>query len=260
MNRKDRSPLKDKPLRLPGQSLLEEQEKLLENALEGPSLLALFMVVLAGLEWWRDYTNMKTSPVLFSIVAAGTVLYAIFRIRRALPKLRNLRLGLEGERVVGQFLERCREQGFVVFHDVVGSGFNIDHVLVGPAGVFAIETKTWSKPTSGRPCIEFDGEFIKRVGVTPDRDPVIQAKAQASWLRSVLQETTGKSFPVHPVIVFPGWFIENTNNSFKSIWVLEPKALPAFLSKEPTRLPQEAVNMASYHLSRLIRVHESAGR
>lgn len=260
MSKTVRSPLKDKPLRLPGQSLLEEREKLVENAFESPLLLALFAVVLAGLECWRDYTNMKPNPILFTIVAAGAVFYAIFRVLRALPKLRNLRLGLEGERVVGQFLERCREQGFIVFHDVVGSGFNVDHVLVGPAGVFAIETKTWSKPTSGRPCIEFDGEFIKRGGVAPDRDPVVQAKAQASWLRSVLQETTGKSFPVHPVIVFPGWFIENTNSSLKSIWVLEPKALPAFLSKEPVRLPSEDVKLASYHLSRLIRVHENSAR
>lgn len=260
MRKKDRSPLKDKPLRLPGQSLLEEREKLLENAFESPLLLALFSVVLAGLEWWRHYANMKPNPIVFTMFAVGTVLYAAFRIYRALPKLRNLRLGLEGERAVGQFLERCREQGFVVFHDVVGSGFNVDHVLVGPTGVYAIETKTWSKPTSGRACIEFDGDAIKRAGIAPDRDPVVQAKAQASWLRSVLQETTGKSFPVHPVIVFPGWFIENTNNSFKSIWVLEPKALPAFLSKEPTRLPVEDVKLASYHLSRLIRVHENTER
>lgn len=38
---------------------------------------------------------------------------------------------MEGERAVGQFLEQLREQGFHVFHDVVGTGFNVDHVLVG---------------------------------------------------------------------------------------------------------------------------------
>lgn len=45
----------------------------------------------------------------------------------------------------------------------------------------------------------------------------------------------------------------NTAGSFKEVWVLEPKALRAFLSKEPVRLSSEDVKLASFHLSRFIR-------
>jgi hypothetical protein len=45
----DRSPLKDKPLRLPGQSLLEERTKLWDDKLEPWLVLALFMAVMAGI-------------------------------------------------------------------------------------------------------------------------------------------------------------------------------------------------------------------
>jgi hypothetical protein len=61
--------------------------------------------------------------------------------------MRTLRQGIEGEKAVGQFLERLREQRYQVFHDLVGDGFNVDHVLIGPAGVFTIETKTSSPST-----------------------------------------------------------------------------------------------------------------
>jgi hypothetical protein len=256
MQPKTRSPLKDKPLRLPGQSVSEERENLLEDAVGQPLTLAAFMVVMAGMEWWRMYTNMKPNPIVFSLAAVIGVIYALYRVRRALPKLRNLRQGMEGERAVGQFLERLREHGFQVFHDVVGTGFNVDHVLVGPAGVFTIETKTWSKPISGKCQLTFDGETIRAGSLAPDRDPVVQGKAQAAWLKALLLESTGKSMEVRPVIVFPGWFVANSTGTFKDIWVLEPKALPTFLNNEPNRLSHEDVKLASYHLSRLIRSTE----
>lgn len=142
MTPKTRSPLKDRPLRVPGQSVSEEREELLENTVAQPLMLALFLSLLAGLEWSRLYFNIKPSPIIYSIAAVMGVAYASFRIWRNIPKLRSLRQAMEGERVVGQFLERLRQHGFQVFHDVVGDGFNVDHVLIGPPGVFTVETKT----------------------------------------------------------------------------------------------------------------------
>lgn len=184
-----RSPLKDKPLRVPGQSVSEEREELLENTVAQPLMLALFLLLLAGLEWYRLYFNMKPSPAIFSIAAAGGIAYATYRIWRNLPKLRNLRQAMEGERVVGQFLERLRQDGFQVFHDVVAEGFNVDHVLIGPPGVFTVETKTWSKPASGNAQVVLDGETLKIGSFAPDRDPIVQARAQASWLKQLLLES-----------------------------------------------------------------------
>jgi hypothetical protein len=257
MVEKTRSPLKDKPLRLPGQSIQEEREDIIEDAVGQPLMLALFFVLIAGLEWWRVYSGMKPNPIVFTGVAVLLVLYAAFRISRAIPKLRNLNQALDGERAVGQFLERLRERGFQVFHDVVGGGFNVDHILIGPAGVFTIETKTWSKPRFGPPEIVFDGETLRAGGYEPDRNPVVQAKAQAGWLRSLLQESTGKDFVVRPAVVFPGWYIKNSPGSFRDVWVLEPKALPGFLDNEPERLSREDIKMASFHLGRFIRVEQA---
>lgn len=112
--------------------------------------------------------------------------------------------------------------------------FNVDHVIIGPAGAFTIETKTWNKPGKGSPKITFDGETLLAAGWDPDRNPVIQAKAQASWLQRLLAESTGKTLPVKPVILFPGWYIEDSRQSRKELWVLEPKALAKFLENAPS--------------------------
>ena len=241
---------------MPGQSLSEEREEVIENSVGQPLLLALFLMLVAALEWWRVYTGMKPNPTVFTIAAAIGIGYAGLRIWFAAPKLRALRQGLEGEKAVGQYLERLRGSGYQVFHDIVGATFNIDHVIVGPSGVFTIETKTWSKPADGDAQINFDGETVRVGSYEPERDPVTQAKAQAGWLRELLYESTGRKFEVRPVIVFPGWFVVNSKSSFRDIWVLEPKALPPFLANEPLRLPAEDVKLVSFHLSRLIRSTE----
>lgn len=186
-----------------------------------------------------------------------TVLTA-WRIWRVIPQLKNLRQARDGERVVGQFLERLREDGYQVFHDVVGNGFNIDHLIIGRTGVYTIETKTWSKPIKGRPEIIFDGERVLAGKQSPDRDPIIQAKAQAGWIRALIQESAGKKTFVRPVVVFPGWFISASTGALKEIWVLEPKALPTFLSNEPERLSEEDVRLFSFHVSRSIRASQKS--
>lgn len=153
-------------------------------------------------------------------------------------------------------LEGLRGQGYAVFHDLVDDDFNLDHVIIGPAGAFTIETKTWSKPAKGSPKISFDGTTLRAAGWEPDRDPVVQAKAQASWLQRLLGEITDKAVPVRPVIVFPGWFVEDSRAGRKDLWVLEPKALSAFLANEPAVLAPEDVKLASLQLWRLIRGRE----
>lgn len=251
-----RSPLKDKPLRVPGQSVEDARRRLIEDRIEPPLLTAVLLSVLAAMEWWREYRAVEPSPVLFSFVAACGIGFAAWRVWKSRPRLRALRQALDGERAIGQYLELLGQRGYRVFHDLLGSGFNVDHVLIGPAGIFTIETKTWSKPRRGEARIGFDGHRVRVGSREPDERVVVQARAQANWMRELLAESTGRRFAVRPVVLFPGWFIEQSPGSTSEIWVLNPKALPEFLSRQSTALRPEEVQLASYHLSRFIRAKE----
>ena len=114
-----------------------------------PLLLALFMVVMTGLEWWRYAWSLQPNPLFYTITSILVIGYAAVRVHRTNRKLRDLKLGRDGERAVAQYLEWFRTAGCFVFHDVPNDGANIDHVLVGPRGIFTIETKTLSKPAAG---------------------------------------------------------------------------------------------------------------
>lgn len=251
-----RSPLKDKPLRTPGQGLDEQRRKLLEDKLETWLLLAAFMVILAGLEWARYFLPLPPRPWIATTFAVLFVGFAAWRFVRIRPQVRQLRQGAEGEKAVGQFLDSLRADGYQVFHDVQADGFNLDHVLIGPAGVFTIETKTWSKPVKGDARIRFDGERVLVAGQETERNVVGQALGQAGWLKRLLAESTGRPFHVHPVVVFPGWYVEAAPGSQAQVWVMEPKGFPAFLARQARSLADEDIKMSAFHLSRYIRVRQ----
>lgn len=256
MSQKSRSPLKDKPLRLPGQSLQEQRQDLWDDKFLPSYLVAVLFAIMAALEWFRYFRSDPPRPVLMTAVAGIAITFVLCRFFRLRPQMLRLKQGMDGERAVGQFLERLREQGYQVLHDVPGDGFNLDHVCIGPGGAFTVETKTWSKPSSGNARIQFDGQRLLVNGHEPERDVVAQAQAQATWLARTLQESTGRSIPVQPVVVFPGWFVEASPGAHKSVWVMEPKGLPAFLANEPARLLPEEVKLAAFHLSRYVRTYE----
>ena len=203
----------------------------------------MFAVLVAVLEWWRYYHPVAPSPRVYSCGASLVIVYALFRVYRSLPRVRALKLGRDGEKAVGQFLEGLRERGYRVFHDIIDGEFNIDHVLIGPAGIFTIETKTYSKPRRDARVV-FDGERILIDGLKPARDLT---------LRRTLAESTGRQFAVKSVIVFPGWYVEYSGQNNKALWVLEPKMLPTFLDHESLMLSTEDIHLASFHLSRFVR-------
>ncbi len=206
---------------------------------------------LAAMEWLGSLTHSPRRPVLFSIMAAVAVAVATWRIWDIRKRVQQLKLGRDGERVVGQFLERLRDGGAQVFHDVPGGGFNLDHVVISPHGLYAVETKTLSKPWP-KATITVEGDSLRVAGHIPDRNPIKQVTAAARWLECLLEQSTGKRFSVRGVVVFPGWFVEQRSER-GPVWVLEPKMLPGFIEQEPPTIAPGDVALASYHLSRYVR-------
>jgi hypothetical protein len=81
---------------------------------------------------------------LVSLVAAALVGW---RLRfRPSEQVQAWRRGAAGERRTARLLDRLTDHGFVVFHDlaVPGSPANVDHLVIGPTGLFVIDSKQWS--------------------------------------------------------------------------------------------------------------------
>ena len=250
--RQTKSPINKPLLRNAGESVDRELDDHFDTHLLMPIMAIAFSLVLIGLEWWRHFNPMPTSPWVLTVVGGLVIFTSGFWIWFALKKARQLRLGRDGERAVGQFLERFRPDGFQIYHDVVTGDANIDHVLIGPNGVYTVETKTLSKPARGQAKIVANAAGVTVNGLMLHRNPIIQAKAQANWLKNYFGEA-GFKVSVQPVVVFPGWFVEPADFGSLGAWVLEPKALPSFIEIANNAVAPETAKALSLCLSNYIR-------
>lgn len=102
--------------------------------------------------------------------------------------------GARGEEKVATIL-RSLPARYHIFNDFLACGVHVDHVVVGPNGVFAVETKFWrGKVTIEEGCILVDG-------VLPDRPPLAQVKNEAALVKTQLEKTGWKG-DVTPILTF----------------------------------------------------------
>lgn len=237
-------------LRSPGQSLDEEMQDILYDDIYPYLVVSAMLIVIASIEWSEQIFNKPPTPWLWTSIALITIGYCAIRLLDAWKRLKNIKLGRDGERIVGQGLEKLREKGYRVFHDVIDAerGFNIDHIVVGPVGVFTVETKTVSKK-GGVQKIERVGDNVRIDGFFPDRNPLEQAKSQAYWLEDFILELTGIKTKVKPVVIYPGWFVESQQRG-TDVWVLNEKAFPTFLQNEEVILDKEKIDYISAQITK----------
>src|SRR5215211_7664410 len=70
-----------------------------------------------------------------------------WRLRfRPSEQARSWQRGAHGERRTARLLDRLTRDGYVIFHDlaVPGSPANVDHLVIGPTGLFVIDSKQWA--------------------------------------------------------------------------------------------------------------------
>jgi hypothetical protein len=126
-------------------------------------------------------TMMVTGPLpgVARLVASLVVAMAVgWRLRfRASAEAGAWRQGARGERRTARRLRRLQRRGYVVFHDLgmPGSRANIDHLLIGPTGVFVIDSKQYSGRVQQTP----DGQVWHNHYPMDEQLATVRAEARA---------------------------------------------------------------------------------
>lgn len=207
-----RNPLTAHLLRAPGESISKQLEDINDDYFN-----RMVFCGIAPLFFYSSYVSIalygqhKISPWLFIVSGVGMVGYFLFKIYRLFHQRRNLYLGLDCERAIGQELNQLMLDGYRVFHDFPAEGFNIDHVVFGENGIFAVETKGRAKPDRNRgqedARVVYDGSKLIFPN-TVETEPLAQAERQAEWLRKWLASAVGEQVEVRPILMLPGWFLD----------------------------------------------------
>lgn len=217
--------------------------------------VAVFCTLWAAWAWGQHLTGVSVHPAIQTLLAVAVIILAARRVFAFRARAARMHQGMLGEQVVGQYLETLRSQGYEVFHDIQEDGYNLDHVLIGPTGVYAIETKTISKPAERSAVIVYDGQRVLVGGHTPDRDPLAQAEASADRVGEILEAGLAERVFVRPVVLFPGWFIRKTCTSPR-IWVVNEQYFQAWLDQEKGTLEPAVVQRYAAAMATHVRARQ----
>jgi hypothetical protein len=169
------------------------------------------------------------------------LLVSIFVISRyVLPLLERRDRGATGEEQVGGLLDELADGEWSVTHDVTLGHGNVDHILVGPAGVFTVETKSHPGPV-----------YVRRVhGRT-----LSQAQAQ----RRAIEQVTGVH--VEPLLVFSRAWVDRPMARRKGVRVIPARMLRGYLARgRPPRLSAEEITQVNQRLEAALLDHAANGR
>ena len=153
-----------------------------------PLFICIFAAGFSLAFWVFGSAGWGASLFTVAIVAAG------FMTGVGLRRVERFFKGARGEERVSGIL-RGLPSRYHVFNDFVAEGVHVDHVVVGPAGVFSIETKNWR----GEGTVE-EGHILVD-GQLPSRPPLAQTIKEASLVKSALAKAGWKG-TVTPVLAF----------------------------------------------------------
>lgn len=147
----------------------------------------------------------------------------------------NWREGAEGERKTAKALRPLQRSGLRVFHDVQARYGNYDHIAVGSAGVFLLETKNLNGTVEiqiGVPVLSrrLDRDARTRLGEIRPR-----ALSAAATLKGDLERCTGHRTWVQAVVVFWSDFPQGLVDDGRCVFV-HGSRLRAWLAEHPERL------------------------
>lgn len=200
---------------------LQEQIHDLQLDLIGCMMMGLLIVCLPfAASSIQAHVTAGKFPWLFALTGLIGVIYFGIKTWKLFSKLIKLRLGHTAEIATANELIGLQALGYQVFHDVQADGFNIDHLVVGKNGVFAIETKGRHKRNKDLLQTNGNGSGSGKKGYQvfykdgrlnfpswTETKPIEQAERQSKWVSQWLTKATGTPVAATPVLVFPGWFV-----------------------------------------------------
>jgi hypothetical protein len=159
------------------------------------------------------------SPIFWAIeLGAIAALKAVERF--ALPVIDRFIRGARGEEHVGAILESLSDNGWRPIHGAYLGRGDIDHILIGPGGIFTIETKSHQ----GRIAVaNINPAFLR------------QAYAQ----RKLVERIT--DMPTESLLVFSRAYLDRPVSRQRGVLVLPARMLAGHLARREVTLEQSEV-------------------
>lgn len=240
------NPLLKKIFRNAGEYLADQIELIQDNLMQYAmmSCVAFAMAMMTVICYFKPPTFAEMIViVLFALLFTA---YSAWKIVRLLPALRSRQFGRYGEIFVSQLLHKRKERDWRIFDDIQMGGYNLDHVIVAPQGIFCIETKARRDKSNKMLPVRYDGTLLQvggRYADSPGRPGSIlwQVALTRENLQKYLFALLQQRFPLKTVLVFPESSVSNAmgNKPGDVLWVMNPEQLASAVKGLPPVMSPE---------------------
>lgn len=245
--------------RSPGQRLLAELDRINKDFRRYCTFAVLSPLTVLAVHLMQSYLGAAEESIARLMVSGcGGVIFCGFAIGKAIKLLherRTIQLGYEDELAAGRELEQLDHDGFYVYHGFAAETFTIDHIVVGPKGVFAVETKTHARSASKNrvedATVRYDGRMLY-FPRAEDFETIDRARQQADWLSDWLGNAIGEPIAARAIVALPGWVVKRT--SADGIPVVNPQQFSSlFKHIKPRPLSDAAILRINHQLDQKCR-------
>ena len=138
------------------------------------------------------------------VFLASATAFAAWRLGRTITARRQVRFVRDANVAIGHQLQQVAAAGSRVFHDVSTSAGVVDHVLVGPRGIYGVNVVARRARKRGSAFLQGNElSFSQHHGIVP----LVNIAASTARLEKEISRLLGQKVRVRSVIATPGWDI-----------------------------------------------------
>lgn len=192
----------------------------------GVWLAAAGVSAAVWLAFWALMSWLPGDHTWATAAFAGALVGVLFALRQSPPvAIATWEAGALGEEQTAKQLRRLEGDGWVVLHDPANGSANFDHVVLGPAGVFCLNSKWSSYRLEESEAGRLVGRHEYDEALTVDVESILKrARGEAAALSRRIQERCGHRIWVTPVVVWWGQ-VANGGKLVDGVGVVEGKRL-----------------------------------
>jgi cell division protein FtsB len=185
--------------------------------------------------------------MIFSVLGAGLIGYALVRIAMLLPRLHSLKLQAAAALNYQAALQQLATRGWYVFHQIRdGERRQLGTIVLSAGGVFCLTARHLSRSAHSVETIDEAQDGSLMIGNNPLLgNPPQQAQRATMGIYNLLGSAGLDTVSIQPVLVFPSWTIVPAPEP-NPVWVLNENMLLERLQELPVVLePKQVIELCT---------------
>lgn len=193
----------------------------------------IIIVFILGLYLGNLLPKPNISEIAKLLISLLLIILGWLMFDTSAKRFSSFLIGARGEEIVGRELAML-SNSWHIFHSIPLKGIeasitgkDIDHIIIGPAGIVIVETKNWNGN------ITIEAGHLNINSVKPTRSPIEQIRNEAISLANILANDAPQNIPLYKVVCFASNNLEDEKEFIDDVLICNARVLRDYINSLP---------------------------